>query len=270
MVDLVSDGRVDLGLGAGYRVPSSSCSAPTRGALRPSPTLWSPSSARSGPRGRVTPAPVQPRIPIWLGYQGPKGARRAGKDRRGAPVGHRPRSPALRRRSARGRPRPRRRVGMAGSFQGFVTEDPERDWPVVSRHARLPARLVPPVHGRRHWRGGAEAGRPRACPQAATPTRPLRRSSTAHPTRLLARDVARTRAARPVETVFFWVSIGGMSEALCVQHVQTLCTQLAPLHRQSPRSSAGLEDQVGGAAPPSPSSARSGCRRPSPAGPSSP
>ena len=28
---------------------------------------------------QVTPAPVQDRLPIWLGYQGPKGARRAGR-----------------------------------------------------------------------------------------------------------------------------------------------------------------------------------------------
>ena len=39
-----------------------------------SPTRGSARSARSGGEGRVTPAPVQPRLPIWLGYQGPKGA----------------------------------------------------------------------------------------------------------------------------------------------------------------------------------------------------
>jgi hypothetical protein len=46
-------------------------------------------------------------------------------------------------------------------------------------------------------------------------------------------DVAQTVRARtagaPVETVFFWVSIGGMSEAMSRRHVQMLCTRLAPL-----------------------------------------
>jgi hypothetical protein len=46
-------------------------------------------------------------------------------------------------------------------------------------------------------------------------------------------EVANTVRARtagaPVETVFFWVSIGGMSEAMSRQHMETLCTRLAPL-----------------------------------------
>jgi hypothetical protein len=46
-------------------------------------------------------------------------------------------------------------------------------------------------------------------------------------------DVAQAVRARtagaPVETVFFWASVGGMSEATSLQHVQTLCTRLAPL-----------------------------------------
>ena len=44
------------------------------------------SSARRelGAVGLVTPAPVQDPLPIWIGYQGPKGARRAGQLGRGA------------------------------------------------------------------------------------------------------------------------------------------------------------------------------------------
>src|SRR5262249_19235167 len=79
VVDILSDGRVDLGLGAGYRVPEFelfgagiekrySTTDARASELR---ELWA--------EGRVTPAPVQERLPIFLGYQGPKGARRAGR-----------------------------------------------------------------------------------------------------------------------------------------------------------------------------------------------
>ena len=62
----------------------------------------------------------------------------------------------------------------------------------------------------------------------ATPTRRSGRSSTELPDDVA--QIVRTRTAGvPVETLFFWVSIGAMSEELCAQHVRTLCGQLAPL-----------------------------------------
>src|SRR5206468_685378 len=83
--------------------------------------------------GGVTPQPVQRPLPIWLGYQGPQGARRAGLLGTGlltidpdlvapyraglAEGGHDPSS-----------------ARMAGGIQGWVSDDPEADWPLVSRH----------------------------------------------------------------------------------------------------------------------------------------
>ncbi|MDQ1430467.1 MAG: hypothetical protein QOF40_1069, partial [Actinomycetota bacterium] len=72
VVDLVSDGRVELGLGAGYRVPEFELFGVdlaeryrlTDARVAELRAIWA--------EGRVTPAPVQPRIPIWLGYQGPQ------------------------------------------------------------------------------------------------------------------------------------------------------------------------------------------------------
>jgi alkanesulfonate monooxygenase SsuD/methylene tetrahydromethanopterin reductase-like flavin-dependent oxidoreductase (luciferase family) len=135
-VDLLSDGRLDLGLGAGYRVPEFALFdtsiknryAQTDDTVRRLRELWHDDGVRPGP--------VQDPLPIWLGYQGPQGARRAGL------LGERllsanaslwgPYSDGL---AAAGH---RREIGvMAGGIQAWATDDPERDWPVVSEHHGL-------------------------------------------------------------------------------------------------------------------------------------
>ena len=226
VVDLVSDGRVELGLGAGYRVPEfelfgvdiSERYRLTDARVAELRTIWG--------EGRVTPAPVQPRIPIWLGYQGPRGARRAGRMGEGLLSAN----AALRQPYTEGM----REGGhdpasgrMAGSFQGFVTDDPERDWPVVSRHLAYQLDSY-----RRYMVEGTDA----PVPKPVDPERVRARDSEAPLASFVygtPDDVAQTVRARtagaPVETVFFWVSIGGMSEAMSRRHVQMLCTRLAPL-----------------------------------------
>ncbi|WP_293047415.1 LLM class flavin-dependent oxidoreductase [Mycobacterium sp.] len=78
IVDAISNGRLELGFGAGYRRPEFESYAAdidrryaeidTR--VRALRALWR--------EGRVPPAPTQAPVPIWLGYTGPRGARRAG------------------------------------------------------------------------------------------------------------------------------------------------------------------------------------------------
>ena len=36
-------------------------------------------------------------------------------------------------------------------------------------------------------------------------------------------------AGAPVDTVFLWASIGGMSDELVMRNIETICTRLAPL-----------------------------------------
>lgn len=79
VVDLVSGGRLELALGAGYSVPEFQAFganprqryARTDTAITEVLRLWE--------AGEVTPPPAQSALPVWAGYQGPSGARRAGR-----------------------------------------------------------------------------------------------------------------------------------------------------------------------------------------------
>jgi alkanesulfonate monooxygenase SsuD/methylene tetrahydromethanopterin reductase-like flavin-dependent oxidoreductase (luciferase family) len=69
IVDIISNGRLDLGLGAGYRVPEfelfgadiSRRYTATDERVREIRRLWS--------EGLVTPGPVQQPVPIWMGRE---------------------------------------------------------------------------------------------------------------------------------------------------------------------------------------------------------
>jgi alkanesulfonate monooxygenase SsuD/methylene tetrahydromethanopterin reductase-like flavin-dependent oxidoreductase (luciferase family) len=226
IVDIVSNGRLDLGIGAGYRIPEfdlfqadlSKRYGTTDERARQLRRLW---------QDTVTPAPVQERLPIWMGYQGPQGAGRAGRLGEGllspnaalwptyrdglVAAGHDP---------ASGR--------MAGSFQSWMSEDPDADWPVVSRHvaAQLDSYRRYMVEG---------TGRPP--PRPIDPDKLRTRDMEAGPLgyflygtpEQVAAGVLATTGDAPVESVFFWASIAGMSEELVARQVQLICTRLAPL-----------------------------------------
>ena len=78
VVDIVSDGRLDLGLGAGYRIPEFELFGAKMATRYRATDDMARELRRLWGAGGVTPRPVQERPPLWLGYQGPKGARRAG------------------------------------------------------------------------------------------------------------------------------------------------------------------------------------------------
>ncbi|MFD7061139.1 LLM class flavin-dependent oxidoreductase [Streptomyces sp. NPDC059906] len=79
IVDLISGGRLELGMGAGYRVPEyalmdgdfKSRFARTEEHIREVRRLWE--------EGGITPGPLQDPVPLWGGFYGPRGARIAGR-----------------------------------------------------------------------------------------------------------------------------------------------------------------------------------------------
>ena len=185
MVDLLSDGRARRsGLGAGYRVPEFELVRRRhRPALRLTDQRVRELRALSG-RGPGD-AGARPTADADLGW-GTRARRapgRAGRLGEGLLSATAAALGAVRGGAARGWPRSTRSGRMAGSFQGFVTDDPERDWPVVSRHLAYQLDSY-----RRYMVEGTDAPVPRSrwIPERvrapATPTCRSHRSSTELPT----------------------------------------------------------------------------------------
>jgi alkanesulfonate monooxygenase SsuD/methylene tetrahydromethanopterin reductase-like flavin-dependent oxidoreductase (luciferase family) len=233
VVDIVSGGRLDLGLGAGYRVPEFELFGADHGARYTTLDRQVAELRRLWGEGGLTPAPVQGRLPIWLGYQGPKGARRAGRMGEGLLT-------------AAAGSWPHYRDGlveaghdvslarMAGGIQAYVTEDPERDWPLVAPHIAYNQDSY-----RRYMVEGTGDPVPRPVDverlRARRPDgRPLSYFLFGTPEEVAA-GIRDYTGEAPVETVWLSGSIAGFPEDLALRNVQTLCTRLRPLLEEIPR-----------------------------------
>jgi len=234
VVDLVSGGRLELGLGAGYRRPEftafgadpSERFRSLRRSVREIRRLWA--------EGAATPPPVQDPVPIWLGLMTARGARAAGRLGTGllwldehlvAPYreglsegGHEPSS-----------------ARMSGLAMVILADDPEEARARIRPHlayqresyarygreglggdsATLPPTLVADAEGRREDREGpaAHARPPRLHVLTPEDAIPFLRGWLAQ---------------MPVRHVFFWESIAGMPDDLADRHVELLAGRLRP------------------------------------------
>jgi alkanesulfonate monooxygenase SsuD/methylene tetrahydromethanopterin reductase-like flavin-dependent oxidoreductase (luciferase family) len=225
IVDLVSGGRLELGIGAGYRIPEYELFSADIGRRFSLTDETARELRRLWDEGRLTPPPAQERPHLWMGYQGPQGARRAGRlgecllsadTRLVVPYREGLREAGLDPATAR----------MTGVLQGWITDDPERDWPVVARHlahqwntylsygVEGTGRPPPPPIDPEAWRANG-LGPGASHFLLATPE-----------------DAAGALLAyadgTPLETVFFWASIAGMPDEMVRRHVHLICEDLAP------------------------------------------
>jgi alkanesulfonate monooxygenase SsuD/methylene tetrahydromethanopterin reductase-like flavin-dependent oxidoreductase (luciferase family) len=251
VVDIISGGRLDLGLGAGYRVPEfemfgADMTARYRvldgqvGELR---KLWAD--------GGITPAPVQERLPIWLGYGGPQGARRAGRMGEALLTLSAASWPHYRDGLAEGGHDPAS-ARMAGGVQAYVTDDPDRDWPQVASYI---------AYQQDTYRRYMVEGTDRPVPRPVDPERLRSREPGASPLSYylfgtpeqVAAGIREHAAGAPVETVWLWGSVAGMPEDMVARHVETICTRLRPLlagYQPGPVVSAGQDAAGQGSAGP--------------------
>jgi hypothetical protein len=167
---------------------------------------------------------VQDRLPIWLDYQGPKGARRAGLMGEGLLTLAASSWPHYRDGLAEaGHDRAAARMG--GGVQAYLTDDPERDWPLVAPHI---------AYAQDSYRRYMVEGTDHPAPRPVDPDRLRTRGPDAGPMSYflfgtpehVAAAIRDYAGQAPVQTVWLGASVAGLPEDPAARHVQAICTRL--------------------------------------------
>ncbi len=225
LVDVLSRGRLELGLGAGYvRTEFDTFGADeaqryrtTEDAVRRLRELFGGDALK--------PPPVQRDIPLWLGYQGPRGARAAGALGVGLLSVDRALYPHyLKGRAAAGIDGDGR---LGGVVNMLLARDPERAVEALLPHL---------AYHLNSYRQAIAAGRGTPSPRVLDVDELRRehaRTGAVRGYQVLdaARAVTELRGITeglPVEHLFFWYRIGGMPESLVAEHLDVLFGEVGP------------------------------------------
>ena len=231
LVDVISDGRLELGLGAGYRVPEFAAFGvditnrftALEERIREVRRLWA--------ENIIVPGPVQPDLPIWVGANGKRGARMAARLGEGfmwldAEVV----ATYLEAFERAGHARANARV--SGSANVILSSDPERAWHQIAPHLVYQWETYA-----RYGAEGADKADSLVVQQAVHlkaedlrsegPEMLLPKFDVVTPDEL----VRRLRVwldGMPVKDIYFWDSIAGMPDDLVEEHVRLLANEVAP------------------------------------------
>jgi len=231
VVDLISGGRLELGLGAGYRVPEYRLFdadfgrrfVATERAIRETRRLWA--------EGGITPRPVQQPLPLWGGFYGPRGARMAGRLGMGLlHISHELLGP-YREGLVEGGHDPAG-AQMSDLLPIMLADDPEAAWARVAPHA---------VHQKNSYRQGSVEGtdRPRPPLISAAQLRTPPPDGGWGALEILTPEDAAARirertAGLPLVHLIFWASIAGMPDDLVARNLQLIGERLKPLLSPQP------------------------------------
>jgi alkanesulfonate monooxygenase SsuD/methylene tetrahydromethanopterin reductase-like flavin-dependent oxidoreductase (luciferase family) len=226
MVDLISGGRLELGLGTGYRVPEYELFGADLRRRYAQTDAKAIEVRRLLSAHGVRPQPVQSHLPLWMGYQGPQGARRAGLLGEGLLSADARNWPSYRE-GLRAGGHDLGRGRMAGWINTWVTDDPDDDWARVRIHVAHQFDTYA-MHG---VEGTGQRPSPPIEPEQ------LRAGSTdtllgyfwCDRPEAVAAKITQYTAGAPVETVLIFASLAGMAEHMVLRHIHTICTRLAPL-----------------------------------------
>jgi alkanesulfonate monooxygenase SsuD/methylene tetrahydromethanopterin reductase-like flavin-dependent oxidoreductase (luciferase family) len=229
LVDLISGGRVELGLGPGYVISESEAFGVDISRRFDDTDRAALDIRRLLDGGFVRPQPLQRPFPLWLGYQGPRNARRAGRLGAGLlTLDRRCLVPYFEGLEEGGYSRESGR--MAGVVNLIVSDDPEAAWMTLApyyahqldtyaaAHALGRGSSPEPVEiGRLRRRGPAGGG---SGLSVMTPD-----DAVSH--------IRELTAGLPAEHVYFWSSIAGMPDGLANRHRELVFTRVAPALRQA-------------------------------------
>jgi alkanesulfonate monooxygenase SsuD/methylene tetrahydromethanopterin reductase-like flavin-dependent oxidoreductase (luciferase family) len=228
VVDILSGGRLELGLGTGYRIPEFAAYGQDmarryellESRARELRELWE--------GGRISPPPVQEKIPLWIAALGPRGARLAG--RLGAGVMNlredlmEPYETAL-----SGGELSHERPRCAGPVNLILADDPEATWAEVEPYIVYQAQTYrtygaegttdeervasKPVSAEWLRSEGPDMNPPKF--DVVTPEEAIRRM------RIWLEPL-------PVEHIFFWESVAGMPDAISDRHLELIASEIVP------------------------------------------
>jgi alkanesulfonate monooxygenase SsuD/methylene tetrahydromethanopterin reductase-like flavin-dependent oxidoreductase (luciferase family) len=225
LVDLISGGRLDLGLGAGYVRPEFEAFGADLASRFETSDARIVEVRRLLDEGGVTPPPLQRPFPIWAGYMGPVGARRAGRLGVGLlsldPKLH---EPYLRGLADAGHPATSAR--MAGVQYFLLSDDPERDF----------ERVLPFLaYQLNSYRRGGAAGTGKTPRELSVDD--VRRRPGSGPLAELqvlrpadaARKLRANVAGLPAVECYLWASVAGMPDDMVERHLDLCARELRPL-----------------------------------------
>lgn len=226
VIDQISGGRLELGIGAGYSVPEYELydtDITKRYGLTDAAVA---EIRRLLDEGIVTPPAAQNPFPIWLGYQGPQGAKRAGRLGVGLLSLDRALLDPYREGLVEGGHDPAT-ARTGGMLDIIVADDPEEAFERILPHY---------AHQLNSYRAAAVAGSGRDAPKEITVEK-LRGGAAQKgqipglrvltPTDAVA-AIREATEGSPVEHVYLWASVAGMPDEIVERHVELTCTQVAP------------------------------------------
>ena len=226
VIDQISGGRLELGIGAGYSVPEYefyNADITKRYGLTDAAVT---EIRRLLDEGIVTPPAAQNPFPIWLGYQGPQGAKRAGRLGVGLLSLDRALLDPYREGLVEGGHDPAT-ARTGGMLDIIVADDPEEAFERILPHY---------AHQLNSYRAAAVAGSGRDAPKEITVEK-LRGGAAQKgqipglrvltPTDAVA-AIREATGGSPVEHVYLWASVAGMPDEIVERHVELTCTQVAP------------------------------------------
>ena len=225
VIDQISGGRLELGIGAGYSVPEYelyNADITKRYGLTDAAVA---EIRRLLDEGIVTPPAAQNPFPIWLGYQGPQGAKRAGRLGVGLLSLDRALLDPYREGLVEGGYDPAT-ARTGGMLDIIVADDPEAAFERILPHY---------AHQLNSYRAAAVAGSGRDAPKEITVEK--LRSGAAQKGQIpglrvltpsdAVNAIREATDGSPVEHVYLWASVAGMPEDLVERHVELTCTQVA-------------------------------------------